>query len=239
MTTNFMKGGRNFISTMCTAGPLFCSVFLGVLLLLSSQLQVSGRPEELFIKPTLSEDCGNKQPCLTLSDYIQDVDFYFTSHKTFYFLPGNHTVQSHEATSVVIQNVMNLTLTAKQQASVVCEGKLSFSFINISNLNLSNLEFVGCGLEKDDSNEVQAAIKLDKISTVLLRHLNIRESFGYGIIGFNVIGKSKVMGCRFTTTDGDHLPMKVKLIIKPMAEVKPKCWVEMHCSSLTKNLERV
>ena len=192
-----MKGGRNFISTMCTAGPLFCSVFLGVLLLLSSQLQVSGRPGELFIKPTLSEDCGNKQPCLTLSDYIQDVDFHFTSHKTFYFLPGNHTVQSHEAISVVVHDIINLTLTAKQQASVVCEGKLSFSFINISKLNISNLEFAGCGLEKDDSNEVQAAIKLDNISTVLLRHLHIRESFGYGMIGFNVIGQSKVMGCRF------------------------------------------
>ena len=182
---------------MCTPGPCFCSVLLGVFLLLSSQLQVSGRPGEFFIKPTLSEDCGNKQPCWTLSDYIQNINFYFTSHRTFYFLPGNHTVQSNKATSVVIHNVINLTLTAKQQASVVCEGNLSFSFINISNLKISNLEFVGCGLEKDDINEVQAAIKLDNISTVLLRNLHIRDSFGYGVFGFNVLGQSKVTGCRF------------------------------------------
>ena len=182
---------------MCTAGPLLCSAFLGVLLLLSSELQVSGRSGEFFIKPALSEDCGNKQPCLALSDYILDVDFYFTSHRTFHFLPGNHAVQSHEAISVVVYNIMNLTLTAKQQASVVCEGNLSFSFINISNLKISNLEFVGCGLEKDEINEVQAAIKLNNTSTVLLRNLLIRESFGYGVFGFNVLGQSEVTGCRF------------------------------------------
>ena len=181
---------------MYTPGPVLCS---GLLLLLSSQLQVSGRPEEFFIKPTLSEDCGNKQPCLTLSDYIQDVDFYFTSHKTFYFLPGNHTVQSHEAISVVVQNVMNLTLTAKQQASVVCEGKLSFSFINILNLSISNLEFVGCGLERSGSSngKIQAALRLGKIHSLLLQNIHVRESFGYGIFGFNVVGQSKVTGCRF------------------------------------------
>ena len=168
-------------------------------MLLSSQLQVSGRPGEFFIKPTLSEDCGNKQPCLTLSDCIQDVDFYFTSHKTFYFLPGNHTVQSHEAISVVVQNVMNFTLTAKQQASAVCEGNLSFSFINILNLSISNLEFVGCGLERSDSSngKIQAALKLGNIHSLLLQNIHVRESFGYGIFGFNVVGQSKVTGCRF------------------------------------------
>ena len=184
---------------MCTPGPLFCSVFLGFLLLLSSQLQVSGRPGEFFIKPTLSEDCGNKQPCWTLSDYIQNINFYFTSHRTFYFLPGNHTVQSNKATSVVIHNVINLTLTAKQQASVVCEGKLRFSFVNILNLSISNLEFVGCGLERSGSSNggIQAALRLVNIHSLLLQNLHIRESFGYGIYGFNVVGQSRVTGCRF------------------------------------------
>ena len=188
-------------------------------MLLSSQLQVSGRPGEFFIKPTLSEDCGNKQPCLTLSDYIQDVDFYFTSHKTFYFLPGNHTVQSHEAISVVIENVMNLTLTAKQQASVVCEGKLSFSFINILNLSISNLEFVGCGLERSGSSngKIQAALKLGNIHSLLLQNIHIRESFGMESLGLTLLGSLKLQVVGFTTTNGDHLP-KVKLTIKDMGE---------------------
>ena len=186
----------------------YCSILLLFLSILfkteGSVNHLHSGSRSLLVSPIAGEDCSGKEPCFTLSDYLEDRDDWFTSDTTFLFLPGNHTVNKH--TSLVIQRVENLAMRGISDSSGVpaarihCNGKLEFQFMSIRNLSISDMEFIECGLDKPTAvGGMPAAIRCAKVYDLMIRNVNIHESYGYGMVGANILGMSAIVDCIFSS----------------------------------------
>ena len=100
---------------------------------------------EYYVRPTEPTDTScPAQPCLTLSQYINDSDFYFKSNTVFKFLPGLH----HANQTLDMWNVENVSLEGEYNSdhpivmmdincsSHGCDG---FQFHKINNLTIHSL----------------------------------------------------------------------------------------------------
>ena len=163
------------------------------------------------MRPDSTNSCNTRQPCLSLSEYAQNISCYFMSNTVFHFLPGNHSVS--ETTWMIIQDVQNVSLIGSAEyATVQCSGKLSFSFRKVVSLHLSNIAFLSCGLEVrgDLKREIQGlaswlwvrfpeihvALLFLECSSVVLENVRVMESYGYGLMGWNVMD-AKLNCCQF------------------------------------------
>jgi len=106
---------------------------------------------EYWVRPESSPDCNTKQPCLSLSTAVRNTTTYFTSNSMFHFLPGSHTV--NETSWVIVRGVSNVSLVGStldgRYATIVCNGRMSFTFDHVQQLNISHMEFLACGLVMD------------------------------------------------------------------------------------------
>ena len=95
-----------------------------------------------YVKPsnTSNTSCFHP-PCLTLQQYIQWNDTYFTSGSTFVFLAGNHSMQ----TVVYLTNISNIFLRGDSNGSnvnVICRNEASIECNRVTNLTLEGLTFM-------------------------------------------------------------------------------------------------
>ena len=151
------------------------------------------------MRPDSTSHCNTRQPCLALSDYVQNTSHYFSSNSVLHFLSGNHTISM--TTWVIVQEVENISLVGSAgHATVQCNGRLSFTFWRVHDLQISNVGFIGCGLEiRDDLRykyaeiwpqsrlliyQVQVALLLVQCSSVVLENVTVNESYGYGLLGY-------------------------------------------------------
>ena len=143
------------------------------------------------MRPDSTNNCNTKQPCLTLSEYVENTSHYFTSNSLLHFLPGNHTVS--KTTWVIVQDVENISLVGSAgHATVQCSGRLSFTFWKVHDLQISNVGFIRCGLEQkgnlrsitlENGGRVQVALLFVECSSVVLENVEVMESYGYGLLG--------------------------------------------------------
>jgi len=159
------------------------------------------------VRPDSTSNCNTRQPCLTLSEYVQNTSHYFTSNSVIHFLSGNHTVS--KTTWVIVQDVENLSLVGSAgYATVHCNGELSFTFWKAHDLQISNIDFIGCGLEvtsdfRDVHTDtwlkhqvpVHVALLFVDCSSVVLENVTVMESYGYGLLGYNMM--AEVNHCLF------------------------------------------
>ena len=84
---------------------LFLQIWLVLLVSIITQCDAI----EYYVKPTdsTSSACPG-QPCLSISEYTNDVAHYMKSNTVFTFLPGNHTVKK----PIVFKHVHNVSLAA-------------------------------------------------------------------------------------------------------------------------------
>ena len=84
---------------------------------------------------------SNSSHNATLSEYVQEGETYFTSNTTMVFLPGKHVLDMN----ITIANVARLTMHGKSfssnMATVVRNGSVGFSFINVVDFNIYSLAF--------------------------------------------------------------------------------------------------
>ena len=166
-----------------------------LLLLFLSCFTVGCAATDYWVRPDSISDCNTRQPCLTLSEYVQNTSHYFTSNSVFHFLSGNHTV--NKTTWVIIQDVENVFLVGSAgHATVQCSGRLSFTFEGVHGLQISNVGFIRCGLEQkgnlrsitlENGGRVQVALLFVECSSVVLENVEVMESYGYDLIGYNMI----------------------------------------------------
>ena len=85
------------------------ALFLNIVLLLLNLTLILSTcgATEYYVRPTepTNTSCP-AQPCLTLSQYINDSDHYFISNTAFLFLSGIHCID----TPVIIEDVHNISL---------------------------------------------------------------------------------------------------------------------------------
>ena len=124
-------------------------------------------------------------------------------------------------TWVIANHVSNVSLIgvgkkAANVAAIWCSGMLSFIFIDAANLHISGIEFVACGLQiphyamkkitgvTNPSLGPSAAISVVNVHTLVLDNITVRESYGYGILGVNILGHSIIRKCSFERNNWRH-----------------------------------
>ena len=79
--------------------------------------------------------------CATLSEYAQEAEQYFTSNTTMVFLPGDHVLDI----SITVANVARLTMHGESSSgskpTVVRNGSVGFSFMNMVDFSVYSLVF--------------------------------------------------------------------------------------------------
>jgi len=174
--------------------PLFLSCFI-----------VGCAATEYWVTPDSTSNCNTRQPCLTLSEYVQNTSHYFTSNSVLHFLSDKHTISN--TTWVNIKDVENISLAGSAgHATVHCNGRLSFTFERVVDLQISSIGFIRCGLEVTDDLryvhaeptrigyfvhelvvQLQVALLFVECSSVVLENVTVMESYGYGLLGYNMM----------------------------------------------------
>ena len=120
--------------------------FLWALLLLPILSLCTAQEPYYYVKPTTDTSCP-ADPCLTLSEYVQQPDQYLMSNATMVFLPGTHTLDN----DFVVADVASFRLLGDPTSlpevttRVVCSGPVGFSFDRVLWLEISGLAITGCG----------------------------------------------------------------------------------------------
>ena len=149
-----------------------------------------------YVRPTYNHDC---KTCVTFSESLNLL--MSTTGATFYFLPGNHSVEN--TTQVAIKDIRWLSLQgnvskSSNHARIHCKGKMSFTFKKVGDLFISDLEFVGCGYEiPQQVRGVNAALKIYGTNSLTLMNVTVRDSYGYGLLALNTIHDTIIIGCKF------------------------------------------
>ena len=117
-----------------------------ILLVALSIATVSG--EHHYVRPTSSSTttaCSQSASCHTLQEMLQHSSHYFLSHTTITFQSGYHKV--NYSYNVLIRNARNITLLGdvRDHSVIQCTGGFGISFMKVTNLTISNLDFHLCG----------------------------------------------------------------------------------------------
>ena len=128
------------------------SVLGGIFLLavIQTSLPSARAHNTYYVKPTNDTQCPG-EPCLTLSQYIQESGKYFISNTTMLFLPGEHELDS----TFLVENVTSLALQGNTSSlpelpsKIVCINRMgNFEFSLMEQLDIRALHFVSCGLNE-------------------------------------------------------------------------------------------
>ena len=105
-------------------------------------LDISAQDNVRYVMPSSSSPafiCPG-QPCLTLGQFTEMADRYFTTGSTFAFLAGNHSLH----TALSLTNVSNMILRGDQTANILVERNHTIQCENVSNIQIQGLNFVLC-----------------------------------------------------------------------------------------------
>ena len=156
---------------------------------------------------------GNQTEC-SLMYYASHPDKFFRENKTtFRFQAGDHSLMN--STLVLMANISNLTLIGDTNSSsnviearVVCSGEQpgGFSFYNIVNLTIENLNFIGCS-NRSRNFHVLIALEIQLPRDLTMSNISIQDTVGYGLMldtprGHSVIEKTSVE--RSNSTNNYH-----------------------------------
>ena len=146
--------------------------------------------ETIFITTNSSSDhqCP-AEPCLTLQEFVSH--YHMKSNTVLKFLPGKHVVLFNTSKTISIKGMDNITLTGVggQQSSVIhCESEFGISAINVQNLTISSLHFIGCR----GSRQVAifalrpATLFLLFASNVSILHTHVYNPKGAGMLAVDI-----------------------------------------------------
>ena len=111
----------------------------------------------------------------------------------------NHAVSN--TTQAIVQDVENISLVGSAgHATVQYNGKLSFTFWKVLHLRISCISFIGCGLrlagdlqfigteiQSSYRDQINVALLFVECSSVVLKNVTVMESYGYGLLGYNMV----------------------------------------------------
>ena len=112
------------------------------------------------------------QPCLTLDQYNQQTETYFTTGSTFVFLAGNHTVN----TTVDLTSISEITLRGERntQVNILCSIEVIFLSENVSDLKIEGLVFLSRNIAIES-----VALKIIDSNGVWIHNVTFKGSHSY------------------------------------------------------------
>ena len=191
------------------------SAVILILMTLEFSFLSSEANKEYWVRPDYSgSGCPRILPCLTLEHYLQNSTAYFTSNTTLYFLPGSHTIEGNESTWLIVTYVHSLYLLASEgtegnpTATIECIRNVGFAFMFSEDIHLSGLAFVNCGSETPTyvrntlfyaifNSQLHAALAFVSVHSLIMEHVHVRESYGYGLVAQDLTGNNTLNGCKF------------------------------------------
>ena len=130
-------------------------------------------PSIYHITPSPNTLCPN-EPCLTISEFIDQANQYIALNTTLMFLPGTHTVKS----SLLVEGIASLTLVRNSSVEslplIICDRPASLGFKYIDELLVRSLSFDSCG------DGIYAAINIKSVSSVNISDCNFKNSISSG-----------------------------------------------------------
>ena len=150
--------------------------------------------------------------CISLESLFEEQEW--SPGASVRFSVGIYSLSNNSTTnSILVRDTSNISLLGDAFGPTVieCDGRLGFSFINITNLTIANIEFVQCGAPVDTREvfdyEVQsdllpsgtmAAHFLVNIHTLFMINASISESHGYGMLCVNMHDVLQIVKTNFT-----------------------------------------
>ena len=123
-----------------------------------------------------------------------------------YSLSNNSSINSF-----LVRDTSNISFLGDAFGPTVieCDGRLGFTFINVTNLTIANIQFMQCGTSVDirEALKVQtdsippgtkAAHFLVNIHVLFMINVSISESYGYGLLCVNMHDESHIVKTNFT-----------------------------------------
>ena len=146
----------------------------------------------------------------------------FSTNSTLYFLKGDHELDFEVEAFLTVSHLENLTLhgstekipsivtTNAPSSRILCKSRFAIAFINISGLSFVNLAFSNCGANitsdlastafSDQTHGIhyfgdkqKAALLLINVRSFQMESCVVEKSYGYGLVGINVLGDSTVI----------------------------------------------
>lgn len=166
--------------------------------------------------------------CMTFGKLLENYSV-LQNNVTLEFEQSVHVVPVNVSWMYVFENVTNFTMKGidSESATIDCANRASFGFINITVLNIFGIKFERCGVEITDrimhriNSTVNLPLTIDPglrvgIFVMNVKDLNfyevsVKDSTGYGIIGINVLGQSKI---RKSIIDRSNYEVKKKYLTK-------------------------
>ena len=166
----------------------------------------------IYVKPdkpmNTSQSCP--EPCVTLFINASQLSDLLTSNTILKLLPGIHFIDQ----DIVVWNKTNVSFIGDVQGTedvvhIACSENVSISFVNCSNVIVQDILFEHCGNFLDTSYMdtgigenywfkfplalvPRAALIFVHCFATILRNLFITESPGFGVLGVNMLGNSRV-----------------------------------------------
>ena len=97
-----------------------------------------------YITPSSTTQCPAGESCLTLSTLAANSSDYFDSNTTLVFLEGSHTLDSELVVSNINGSLVIVSTNGPGTAAITCSDEASLEFSDITQLQISGLEFIGC-----------------------------------------------------------------------------------------------
>ena len=166
--------------------------------------------------------CPNKQclldgfSCLPFQTFVQEQELSPGTDVKFsngtYAISGNDSVNYN----MVVRDTRNIRLLGDPSGSTIieCDGKLRFSFINVTNLTITNIQLVSCGVpwrlisrrgvivfHAQIPGEKPAALLLIEVHTLLMSNVVVANSQGYGILCINLFNDSRITNTNFISNN--------------------------------------
>ena len=94
------------------------------------------------IDDSSQHDCPKREPCLTLTGYINESTRYFITGSTFVFLPGNHS-QQNSFNNLIINDISDMIWKGNESKSnnVIIISYTGFHLYNVTNFTIEGLSF--------------------------------------------------------------------------------------------------
>ena len=168
-----------------------------------------------YVKPdkpmNTSQPCP--EPCVSLFINASQLSDLITPNTIFKLLPGIHFIDQ----DIVVWNKTNVSIIGDVQgtenvAHIACSVNVSISFVNCSNIIVQDILFEHCGNFLDASHMdtgigknywynfpivPKAALIFVHCFSTILRNLFITESPGFGVLGVNMLGNTRVQSVNF------------------------------------------
>ena len=161
-----------------------------VFILVEIQTCISMAGEVLYVSPhNLANTSCPSQPCATLNQYLlHNGTLPVVSNVEYHFLPGEH----HVPANMILQNLYNFSIigTVNNSSSPVvlvgCSHSYVVNIINSHFINIYNVVFKCCSKVPDTKQQL-TNLRMSCCFSCKIINVTLLQ---YGIIGFNLIGKS-------------------------------------------------